>query len=101
MENLGSRLRKLREERLLTLKKMADILQIDQAVLCKIEKGQRKASREQVIKLARFFNVKEQSLLTEWLSDKLAYELINEPAALSALQLAEEKVKYNKTRNTK
>lgn len=101
MDSLGSRLRKLREERLLTLKKMADILQIDQAILCKIEKGQRKASREQVVRLAQFFNVKEQMLLTEWLSDKLAYELENEPGALKALQLAEEKFKYNKSRSNK
>lgn len=96
MDTLGSRLRKLREERLLTLKKVADILQIDQGLLCRIEKGQRPATKEQVIKLAEFFNVSQQSLLTEWLSDKLAYELQNEPAALKALQLAEEKYKYNK-----
>lgn len=94
MNDFGKKLRKLREEKLLTFKKLADIVQIDQAILCKIENGQRKASREQVVKLARFFGVKEQSLLTEWLSDKLAHQLKGEPAALQALQLAEEKVKY-------
>lgn len=95
MDNLGSRLRRLREERLLTLKKVADVLQIDQALLCRIEKGQ-SPTKEQVIKLAAFFQVNQQSLLAEWLSDKVAYELEGEPAALKALQLAEEKIKYNK-----
>lgn len=96
MDNLGSRLRKLREARLLTLKKVAYVLQIDQGLLCRIEKGQRHATKEQVIKLAGFFNVSQQSLLAEWLSDKLAYELEDEPSALKALQLAEEKYKYHK-----
>lgn len=96
MDSLGSRLQKLREERLLTRKKMADIVQIDHTLLCRIEKGQRPATKEQVVKLAHFFNVNEQNLLTEWLSDKLAGELQGEPAALKALQLAEEKVKYSK-----
>ena len=95
MDNLGNRLLKLREERLLTLKKVADVVQINPTLLCRIEKGQRPATKDQVIKLARFFNVNEQSLLTEWLSDKLAGELEGEPVALKALQLAEEKVKYN------
>jgi HTH-type transcriptional regulator, competence development regulator len=57
MENLGKTIRKLREEKKLPLRKVADYLDIDQAILSKIERGQRFASREQVIKLAGFFNV--------------------------------------------
>ena len=67
-----------------------------QAILSKIERGQRNANREQVIKLARFFNINETDLLVSWLSDKLVYEVRNEDVALKALQLAEEKVKYQK-----
>jgi hypothetical protein len=33
-------------------------------------------------------------LLVSWLSDKLVYEVANEDVALKALQVAEERVKY-------
>ncbi len=92
MDNLGKTIRKLREEKKLPLRKVADYLDIDQAILSKIERGQRFASREQVIKLAGFFNVDETSLLVAWLSDKLVTEVADEDIALEALQTAEKKV---------
>ncbi|MEJ7679266.1 MAG: helix-turn-helix transcriptional regulator [Segetibacter sp.] len=76
------------------LRTVAAYLDIDQAILSKIERGQRNANREQVIKLAIYFKVKEDDLLVQWLSDKLVYEVENEDMALKALQVAEEKVKY-------
>ncbi len=91
MENLGKTIRKLREEKKLPLRKVADYLDIDQAILSKIERGQRFASREQVIKLAGFFNVDETSLLVAWLSDKLVTEVADEDIALEALQAAEKR----------
>lgn len=94
MDSLGETVRKLREERELPLRTVAAYLDIDQAILSKIERGQRNANREQVIKLAIYFKVKEDDLLVQWLSDKLVYEVENEDMALKALQVAEEKVKY-------
>jgi len=98
MDSLGDTIRKLREESGLPLRIVAAYLDIDQAILSKIERGQRKATREQVIKLAKYFKVKEKDLLVAWLSDKLVYEVADEQIALKALQVAEEKVKYNKTK---
>jgi len=94
MENLGETLRKLREEKQLPLRIVASFLGIDQAILSKIERGQRKISREQVIRLANYFQVKEETLLVSWLSDKLVYELGDEEFSLKALQLAEAHVAY-------
>ncbi|MBU6219822.1 MAG: helix-turn-helix transcriptional regulator [Bacteroidetes bacterium] len=96
MESLGETIRKRREDKELPLRTVAAYLDIDQAILSKIERGQRNANREQVIKLARFFNINETDLLVSWLSDKLVYEVRNEDVALKALQVAEEKVKYQK-----
>ena len=95
MDNLGETLRKLREEKELPLRTVAAFLDIDQAILSKIERGQRNATREQVVKLAEYFKIKESDLLVSWLSDKLVYEVAEEQVALKALQVAEEKVKYN------
>ena len=98
MDSLGDNIRKLREDKELPLRTVAAFLDIDQAILSKIERGQRKPTREQVVKLAEYFKVKENDLLVAWLSDKLAYEVEDEDMALKALQVAEQKVKYNKTK---
>lgn len=98
MNSLGKTIRKLREERDLPLRTIAAYLDIDQAILSKIERGQRNANREQVVKLATYFKAKEEDLLVQWLSDKLLCEVEDEDIALKALQLAEEKVKYQKSK---
>jgi len=98
MDSLGETIRKLREERDLPLRTVAAYLDIDQAILSKIERGQRNANREQVVKLATYFKAKEEDLLVQWLSDKLLYEVEDEDIALKALQVAEEKVKYQKSK---
>jgi len=85
MDNFGETIRKLREEKQLPLRIVASYLDIDQAILSKVERGQRKLNRDQV---------KEETLLVSWLSDKLVYELEDEELALKALQVAEGKIKY-------
>lgn len=99
MDSLGETIRKLREDKELPLRTVAAYLDIDQAILSKIERGQRSANREQVVKLAEFFKIKETDLLVSWLSDKLVYEVADEDMALKALQVAEEKVKYIKRKS--
>lgn len=94
MKNIGSILRALRTNKQLPLRTIAAFLDIDPAIMSKIERGQRKASREQIVKLAKFFNVDENELLAAWLSDKIVYELADEENAMKALKLAEEKVRY-------
>lgn len=94
MYSLGETIRKLRNEKELPLRTVAAFLDIDQAILSKIERGKRNASREQVVKLAGFFKIKETDLLVSWLSDKLLYEVANEEVALKALQVAEERIEY-------
>ena len=95
MDSLGDTIRKLREEKELPLHKVAVFLNIDQTILSKIESGHQKPTREQVVKLAEYFKVKESDLLITWLSDKVLYELEDEEVALQALQMAEEKIAYN------
>jgi HTH-type transcriptional regulator, competence development regulator len=98
MDSLGDNIRNLREEKELPLRTVSAYLDIDQAILSKIERGQRKATREQVVKLAEYFKVKENDLIIAWLSDKLVYEVEDEKLALEAIHVAEEKVKYNKSK---
>jgi predicted nucleotidyltransferase/DNA-binding XRE family transcriptional regulator len=94
MDSLGVTIRKLRKEKELPLRTVAAYLDIDQAILSKIERGYRKPAREQVVKLAKYFKVKENDLLVAWLSDKVVCEVEDEEIAMKALQVAEEKVQY-------
>lgn len=97
MKSFGAEVKKLRESKGLPLRVVSAFLDMDQAILSKIERGQRKASREHVLKLASYFNVDVNELLVLWLSDRLLYELKDEELAVDALQLAESRVQYIKT----
>jgi len=100
MLSIGEEIRKLREDRGLPLRKIAAELDIDQSILSKIERGERKASKEQIIQIAKIFNVDEKELLINYLSDRVLYDLIEEDLASDVLKVAEKKIKYRtKNRN--
>jgi transcriptional regulator with XRE-family HTH domain len=101
MESLGDKIKGLREKVDLPLRTVAAYLDIDQAILSKYERGQRKPTREQVVKLAKYFKVKEDDLIVAWLSDKIAYDLEDEDQALKALEVAEDKIMYKKRKTKK
>ncbi len=94
MQDIGNLIRTLRVRGGYPLRKVAAILDIDQAILSKIERGQRKVKKEQVIKLAKFFNYNEKEMLVTYLSDMIIYEIGNDEYAKEALQIAEEKIDY-------
>jgi predicted nucleotidyltransferase/plasmid maintenance system antidote protein VapI len=96
MESFGDIIRKLRQGKKLPLRTIAAFLDIDLAILSKIERGQRKASKNIVIQLADYFKTDKDSLLIAWLSDNLSNQLIEEDNAVKALQVAEEKVLYQR-----
>ena len=60
----------MRNKKLLQ-RKLAAILEIDTPMFSKIERGDRRAKRGQVITLAQQFKVDERELLTLWLADKI------------------------------
>lgn len=68
---LGKRIKELRIKQGLLQRQLAATLEIDTPMFSKIERGDRRAKREQVIKLANQFNVDENELLTLWIADKI------------------------------
>lgn len=68
---LGNRIRQLRDEHHVLQRQLAALLEIDTPMFSKIERGDRRAKREQVIKLAEYFNINEKELLALWLADKI------------------------------
>ena len=98
---IGEKLRKLREEKGLPLRKVASMLDIDVAILSKMERGERKLSKDIVSQLAKIYNHNTDDLLVHFLSDKILYEIQDDELGTKALKVAEEKIKYSKTQKKK
>jgi len=67
----AEKIRQLREEKQLFQRQVAAFLEIDNALYCKVERGDRQAKREQVVKLASLFEANLDMLLELWLADKI------------------------------
>lgn len=93
-ETIGEKLRRIREERELPLRKVAALLDIDVAILSKMERGERKITKEIVLKLANIYEHGTDDLLVSFLSDKILYEIQDEDLGMEALKVAEKRVKY-------
>ena len=94
MNHLGQKIRELRESQNLLLRQVAAELEVDTALLSKIERGDRNASKQQVIKIAKFLKANEEDLLTLWLADKIESTIVEEPTiAYQAMKIANKKLK--------
>jgi transcriptional regulator with XRE-family HTH domain len=93
-ETIGEKLRHIREKKELPLRKVAALLDIDVAILSKMERGERKITKEVVLKLADIYDYNADELLVSFLSDKILYEIQDEDLGIEALKVAEERVKY-------
>ncbi len=93
----SDKLKQLREKKQLLQRQVSAYLEIDNALYCKIERGERSAKREQVIFLAKLFNVEEKELLKLWMADKV-YSLAGEEDNLEDILtvVAENIVEYKK-----
>jgi transcriptional regulator with XRE-family HTH domain len=91
---IGQQIRELRENAGVSLRKAAVLVDIDIAVLSKMERGERKFTKDLIIKLAKLYNAKADKLIVEYLSDIVSYELKDEDLAIEALRVAELKVEY-------
>jgi transcriptional regulator with XRE-family HTH domain len=94
----GDRVRQLREQQKLLLRQVAPLLEIDTPLLSKIERGERMAKKEQVVKLAEILKVDKDELLTLWLADQIVDIANDEDVALKAMQVAEDEIIYRKSK---
>jgi transcriptional regulator with XRE-family HTH domain len=94
----GEHLRVLREKQGFTLKEVATNIEIDISLLAKIERNERQPNKPLIKKISDFFKVDEKELLNEFLSDQIAYKILDEDADLNILKVAENKIKYGITK---
>ncbi len=100
-KTFGDTVKKLREERNMPLREVAEALEIDTSMLGKIEKNSRKPSKQIIEKFAKFFKVSVKDLTIAFVSDTVAYQLMSEKnISNEVLKVAEKKVKYLKRKKT-
>jgi len=87
---LGKRIKEIREEKGLLQRQLAAELEIDSPMYSKIERGERRAKREQVIKLADLLETDKNELLTLWLAGQINEIVKNESTALKAIEIVKE-----------
>ncbi|MEW5845465.1 MAG: helix-turn-helix domain-containing protein [Bacteroidota bacterium] len=99
MKTIGEIIREKREKKGLLLRHVSAQLEIDIAILSKIERGERKATREQITKLAEILDLDKESLLIQYLSEIILYEIQDEYLGIQALKVAEKTLKHRVTKN--
>lgn len=98
MTSFGEYIRTLREEAALPLRKVAADLSIDPSLLGKIERNERPPTKDFIKQVATYYKISHKKLSNEFLSDQIAYKILDEEADLEILKVAERKVEYLKTK---
>ncbi|MEM9680068.1 MAG: helix-turn-helix transcriptional regulator [Bacteroidota bacterium] len=96
LSTFGEFIRNLREEKSMPIRKVAALIDIDPSTLSKIERSERFANKDLIRKLAAVFEMPYDEMYVNFVSDKVAQELIRESKSRSEdiLRMAELKVKY-------
>lgn len=89
----SERLKELREQKGLLQRQLASALEIDTPMYSRIERGERKAKREQVILLAKLLETDERELIQLWLADKVYDVLAEEDCASGVLNMVAESIR--------
>jgi len=97
----GNKIKTIREEKQIPQRQLAAALEIDTATYCKIEKGDRRAKREQITILAELLEVDSKELIRLWSADKVYDIIAEEEEATQILNVVAESIVEYKRKTTK
>ena len=98
-KSLGEKLRELREAKGLLLREVAAELQVDPSLLSKIERGDKRPTREQVVQMTKIYKANGKELMVSYLSERIVFQVEDEDLAIDALKVAADIIKYQKRKN--
>lgn len=84
----GNRIKELRSQQHLLQRQVAALLEMDTPLYSKIERGERIAKKEIVVKLAEILKMDKEELITLWLADQIYDVAKDEDLALKAMKVA-------------
>lgn len=100
-ETFGDYIKELRTSNNLTLTQLAAKLDLDSANLSKIENGKRDFDEKRLGLLSNTFKIEINELKKEFYGDFIARKIYDSNCSQEILMVAEEKVKYLRSVNTK
>lgn len=90
---IGEKTRELRVANNVLLRQLAAQLDMDTALLSKMERGDRAFRKEDLVKIASIFKVSDRELLTLWLADRVLRIIEEESNQREALELVLKTIK--------
>ncbi len=91
----ANKIKELREGKQLLQRHVSAALDMDNAMYCKIERGDRRAKREQIPMIAEILQTNVDELLVLWLADQLIATVADDQAiADKALKIAQQTLKH-------
>lgn len=100
-ETFGEFIKRLRNEHKMTLTQLGAKIGVDSGALSKIENGKKRLDEKALPKLAKLFKLNLSELKDEFFSELIANEIYENKCSEKVLELAEQKVKYIKSKNIK
>ena len=91
-KSLGKRLRDLRKARGQPLRVVAAAIEVDSSLLSKIEHGERLPTKQQLEKLAKYFDVPLEELIAQAIAEKIVTSYASNTTTLHALKIAEARI---------
>ena len=88
----GKKIRELRDEQGVLQRQLAALLEIDTPMFSKIERGDRRAKRKHVIKLAEYLHQDEKEMLMLQLADKVLDAVGDDELSYDAITVAQEQI---------
>lgn len=95
---LGYQLRQLRKNKKLTLAKVAELTGMDTGLLSKIERGDRKISKESLLNLSALYETRFDELEMLRLGEKILTQIEYDQQAQKVLEVAEQMIAYPATK---
>lgn len=101
MDKFGEYIRKLRIKSGLNQTQLAAKVGLDSGGLSKIETGKKDLKEDKLVLLAEVFEISNEEIKTQYFSDKFAKDCLKYKCPEAVFQLAEQKLNYIKSKNTK
>jgi len=92
---IGTKIRELREGNNILLRQLAAQLEMDTAMLSKMERGERFFRKEDILALAKIFNQNSKDLLVLWLADKVMKSIKDDDYKIEAVEFTLNVLKQN------
>ncbi|HEX8059670.1 MAG TPA: helix-turn-helix transcriptional regulator [Cyclobacteriaceae bacterium] len=95
MKSFGETVRGLRTSKGFLLREVAAKLEIDPSLLSRVETGSKRPTRQPVVQLASVLQEDQDTLLIQYLSERVVYQLKDEEdLAIDAIIVAEKRIRY-------